>query len=421
MLCSLIYMSLVFAIYLSATSTGLNVMTQIFEQKGYDYLGNISIFTIFLFGMIGNFVCILYIRKLQYRHSFFIHSLGYLLFLISGLLVCHCADKEGGMCNSFWIYLITIISSAISGFTSSGLFITQNDYVAQLSKQSKKAGLYYGIAWAVLQISQVIGSLYSAFIIVQIKQFYFYCLMVAVATFGSLSFLFVSQPKQYTQSIVQLQEDDKEISNNEEMNKLNPISVILTMKEFRVKCFIFPMMITGCLLSFQWNVMHYIIENSIDTQLLSDEEITKYTLLVMTVLGCCEVLGGIFIGVFNTYTPKYTSQLLQFHLISIALLLAIINTYEQKYGICFLIAILWGLVDCGTTSTLLAIIAQDWNDQIQYFGLFNFLQCCGGMISTIISIILSQQPIEWSIFFLLICVCVSKFSISCYQKLYIKQ
>lgn len=71
-----------------------------------------------------NILGILYIRKLQYRHSFFIHSLGYLLFLISGLLVCHCADKEGGMCNSLWIYLITIISSAISGFTSSGLFIT---------------------------------------------------------------------------------------------------------------------------------------------------------------------------------------------------------------------------------------------------------------------------------------------------------
>ncbi|CAD8124192.1 unnamed protein product [Paramecium sonneborni] len=413
-------MSFVFAIYLSATSTGLNVMTQIFEQKGFNYLGNYSIFTIFLFGMIGNFVCILYIKKLQYRYSFFIHSLGYLLFLISGLLVCHCANEEEGMCNWYWIYLITIISSAISGFTSSGLFITQNDYVAKLSKQSRKAGLYYGIAWAVLQLSQVIGSLYSAFVIVQIKQFYFYCLMVAVATIGSFSFLLVPQPKQSTHHIVQLQEE-MDVSNNEEIKRLKPISVLLTMKEFRVKCFIFPMMITGCLLSFQWNVMHYIIENSIDTQSLTDEEITKYTLLVMTVLGCCEVLGGIFIGFFNTYTPKYTSQILQFHLISVALLLAIINTYEQKYGICFIIAILWGLVDCGTTSTLLAIIAQDWNDQIQYFGLFNFLQCLGGMISTIASIILSQQPMEWSIFFLLTCVCISKFSICCYQKLYIKK
>lgn len=41
-----------------------------------------------------------------------------------------------------------------------------------------------------------------------------------------------------------------DVSNNEEIKRLKPISVLLTMKEFRVKCFIFPMMITGCLLSF---------------------------------------------------------------------------------------------------------------------------------------------------------------------------
>lgn len=37
------------------------------------------------------------------------------------------------------------------------------------------------------------------------------------------------------------------------------------MKEFRVKCMVLPMMLTGCLLSYQWNVLHYLIENSIDT------------------------------------------------------------------------------------------------------------------------------------------------------------
>jgi hypothetical protein len=75
--------------------------------------------------------------------------------------------------------------------------------------------------------------------------------------------------------------------------KLGPSSVLKAMNEFRAKCLIFPMMFTGCLLSFQWNVMHFLIENSLDISSLSNEEINKYTLMVMIALGICEFLGGV--------------------------------------------------------------------------------------------------------------------------------
>lgn len=54
----------------------------------------------------------------------------------------------------------------------------------------------------------------------------------------------------------------------------------------------FPIMITGILLGFQYNVMHVLIENSINTN-QSDEEVNSQTLKVITALGAMEVVGGV--------------------------------------------------------------------------------------------------------------------------------
>ena len=59
-----------------------------------------------------------YVERLKFSYSFFLHSLGYLLFLTCGIYIC---GFEG---NAILVWIMTIIASAVSGFCSSGLFIT---------------------------------------------------------------------------------------------------------------------------------------------------------------------------------------------------------------------------------------------------------------------------------------------------------
>lgn len=139
MLLNVILLNLIFAMFMSSISSGLNIMNQVFNQKGYTYLGNCCILFIFFFGMLGNFTCIimtnigvLYIEKLGYRLSFFFHSLGYLLFLVVGVYVCFCFEDDNAntaQCSPYLIWPISILFSSLSGFSSSGLFVTQNSYI----------------------------------------------------------------------------------------------------------------------------------------------------------------------------------------------------------------------------------------------------------------------------------------------------
>ena len=59
----IIYVNLIFAVFMSSISSGLNIITQTYEQNNYGSLGYISVFTLFTFGLVGNIVCKIFIIR----------------------------------------------------------------------------------------------------------------------------------------------------------------------------------------------------------------------------------------------------------------------------------------------------------------------------------------------------------------------
>ncbi|KAM3143005.1 hypothetical protein pb186bvf_004823 [Paramecium bursaria] len=393
----IIYVNLIFAVFMSSISSGLNIITQTYEQNNYGSLGYVSVFIIFTFGLVGNIVCVTYVEQLKFSYSFFIHSLGYLLFLTCGIYIC---GFDG---NAILVWIMTIIASAVSGFCSSGLFITQNSYI---SHESKNPELAFGIGWAILQLSVVIGSIYSAFLVEQLGQYNFFICIVVISAVSSMGFLFV---KQKTNQVSELEVIIN--STSQHQNQQNLIATLQVIKEPDVKYMIFPMMITGVLLSFQWSVMHKLIEISID-QDLENETINKLTFLVFFTQGIAEVMGGLFLGLFNKKSNMIDNQQILFGILELALLIIIINIEIKSYTLCFVVAYLWGIIDCGTTSTLLAIISTRFQKDIRMFALFNFCQCFGGMLATSATIFLVNENITLNIGIILIFQILSKFSMN---------
>lgn len=66
------------------------------------------------------------------------------------------------------------------------------------------------------------------------------------------------------------------------------------MEKPKVMLINFPIMVTGVMLSFQYTVMHLLIENSIDLN-QPEETVNSLTFKVVLCLGCTEVLGGVII------------------------------------------------------------------------------------------------------------------------------
>lgn len=151
-----VFLSLVLMFYFSAVNSGLGIISQIFDQRKYKNLGNISVFTIFLFSALNNFLAPTYIQKYTFICLFFISSLGYIVFLSEGILVCSCEDEYTyGFCRKYLLYPLVVIGSAIAGFLASILFISQNQFISEITHQNNKA-LFFGISWAIIQFSYVV-------------------------------------------------------------------------------------------------------------------------------------------------------------------------------------------------------------------------------------------------------------------------
>ena len=76
-----IYMSLVLMSYLSAVNSVFGIISFIFEDNNYKYLGNTSELVIFFTSGINNILAPTYITKFSFRSLFLISSLGYIFFI----------------------------------------------------------------------------------------------------------------------------------------------------------------------------------------------------------------------------------------------------------------------------------------------------------------------------------------------------
>lgn len=152
-------------IYCSAVNSGMGIVSQVFDERGYLNLGNTSLFVIYLFSGINNILAPSYVKKFQFNHVFLMSAMGYIFFLCEGILVCSCSDSESHFyCSTPVIFAIIVVGSAICGIFSSILYVAQNEYISENTNESNKS-LLFGVAWALLQSSYIVGNVFSMFLI----------------------------------------------------------------------------------------------------------------------------------------------------------------------------------------------------------------------------------------------------------------
>ena len=92
----------------------------------------------------------------------FSSAFGYVFFLGAGVMACACEHSENEpkpnyfFCSEGVIVSINLLCAAILGFTACIIWVAQSGYITLLCDPTSKAK-FFGIFWALLQSSQIIG------------------------------------------------------------------------------------------------------------------------------------------------------------------------------------------------------------------------------------------------------------------------
>ena len=92
-------------------------------------------------------------------------AFGYVLFLGAGVMACACEHSDNEpkpdyfFCSEGAIVSVNLICAAILGFTACIIWVAQPGYTTLLCDPGNKAK-FFGIFWALLQSSQILGIFY---------------------------------------------------------------------------------------------------------------------------------------------------------------------------------------------------------------------------------------------------------------------
>jgi len=383
-----IYLGFIFMFLFAAYNSAQNLVSQIFKQLGYNVLGQINLFTVYgVMGIANLFISGLK-QRISYKLGFILGSTGYILFLCSGALATECSEnQDASYCATWVIYFVNIFSSVVLGCSAALLWVCQGSYVAKCATDETK-GLFTGVFWALMQMSQAIGNLASAVLISSWGQLTYYVVMSGLAIAASCLFLFLPNLN-----------EEKKVNDVNAASLASQPSVSENWREVK-KCLkdptVYPlyamMFLSGVVIAFYAGFLYEIIENSLASD-LSNEEVNMKTALVFLALGACEGISGLIVGrLLDKYNKVLVANFTNI-LIEIALVLSLLAVYEQNYTLCFIVGGAWGLCDNGTMTTIGTIIATEYNNKLELFALFRLWQGFGAVVGFVVAILVQGQPL----------------------------
>jgi len=133
---------------------------QIYQQQGYNYLGNISLFVVYAAFTICCLFSPLVIKKVSYKYSIFISCWGYILFLASGAIACSCElNQDLFYCKGYIITIVNVVCSLLCGFAASVIWPSASAYISDEAGSTENKELYFSIFSSCALGSQLFGNL----------------------------------------------------------------------------------------------------------------------------------------------------------------------------------------------------------------------------------------------------------------------
>ena len=128
-----------------------NIASDAFNKDGFGALGNYSLATRYVANICGSLMGSAVFAKIGFKMMQFIGSLGYVAWLLAGMLPAYIASYDKDQSESIFfstgfVYALVLFASILNGFGSALLWMGQGKYFADCSPESKK-GLYYSLFW----------------------------------------------------------------------------------------------------------------------------------------------------------------------------------------------------------------------------------------------------------------------------------
>jgi len=120
------YLAVCFLTLFLSFSNLQNLFSTLCEEHGYRNLGQTAIFFIYLAACCSTPLTSLIVKKLGFKKSFFLCSIGYICFEASGLFMV--LNKSP---NEFMVKCLVCLGASACGFSASILWVAQGGYVSQ--------------------------------------------------------------------------------------------------------------------------------------------------------------------------------------------------------------------------------------------------------------------------------------------------
>ncbi|CDW72384.1 major facilitator superfamily protein [Stylonychia lemnae] len=419
-----------------------NLAAKIMKEDGFDNMGFYSMSLLYLAFAFGSFFSTAIVNKIGVKFSLFIGGLCYFFRIFCFLFPAY--YNENKEYREQYLYLKTgfidsmiLVSAMINGLGSGILWTSQGKYVSSCATDENK-GFFFSYFFFIFMISQILGNLIAAFVIRANGQPTYYIIMSSLSFFGSLVFLFLTQPSEESKvskilkdseiivdnkkldSIVEKQELNQNLINTLERQTLGIVEIADLQKDpykpkkdqvkvrgkFKQDLIdVFQMLVSKKMRKIIpliiWSALSLAtFAGSFVTMMTatmkeydwSENEQLEMSLLAMIPLGLGEMSGSVIIGkIMDKYGQKIAIITCSIKLsISILLILAYIAYF--KYSVLtFFVTFFWGFQDSNLNNILNCILGFEFESNTVPFSVYSLVQAIFVFIFMIVqSLILTR-------------------------------
>ena len=126
-----VYLGLCFMIMYVANNSVRIIISQAYREQGYDGLGQLSLIIVYLFYGAFTFIASPIIKRLNYKKSMFLSSIGFILYSLTGLILTYWPDIP-----HYVNWIIVIVGAALCGIAVSVIWVAKSVYVAMISNEN---------------------------------------------------------------------------------------------------------------------------------------------------------------------------------------------------------------------------------------------------------------------------------------------
>lgn len=362
----IIILSLLFLLLYTSAGAFQNMISQIYFQMGYDFLGNLTLVLNCFSLSFSSIFAPFFAHFFSFKTTMFICSFAFIFSQLVGVFTAHCSEETNEnrkyyfvLCNEEFIFFLNLFAAVILGFFAVILWICQCGYTTNLCDEKNKS-FFFGIFSSIFQISIFSGSLLTICIMKMFQDHFIFFLVCLVITFiTALSFL--GLPDVPTGDFIQ---------NEGFVKKVKDVFKIFLEKDKKQISAVAAF--CGLELGFWIGNLYRLVEETLSDNVI-EEEVNVRTAWVLACLGIFEILGGILSSIFGDKFQKLTLVIYANILIFFSFLMGFLLLYSKYYLICFLIAGMLGIGDCMLQIMLNAMVSTT-NNNIMHFSHYIIIQ-----------------------------------------------